>query len=499
MKKSFVLLSMLALGITMGIPQCAFAQTNENKVKKVKYLGHKYKGQVNKKKIPEGEGVIDFPGYRVYGTFNENNITNAKCYIDANCLFQGNIVFDESDHFTLKSGGVVDCHFFIWNGFHVEEDGEVKDTLKQDFSSEEIYKNYRTITLHNYKEIDTKIRSELEPPHWFLDITAPHSTVKEEISYNTYNYISGYIIEKDSLNKEREIDIRNYKDDKGRIWDYHYIWHYNLNNYDVYYKVTYPNGSFLNMKSLGGHERVQDLKIVFSDGGIVECHNNGWDSWAFTDNGLQFNMNMWEYGLVDLFVEKGTYKFEISEIYIDNDIINLDSLSDSEVANFINTSMNRYRLEWNYKAKREVYKIKPEKLLIGKMSSDGEYTSEATRLAEEAKKEAEKEAKKNKAIQSFTRRFGFNPMGKSWKQIIAPGHSFSLVREFCNFYMTEINPNNYAWQQNYSKGFELSIDQGSDKCYDIWEIRYFDGNMYKEKHLGFLWVRGDKISSVSWY
>ena len=489
MKKSFVLLSMLALGITMGIPQCAFAQTNENKVKKVKYLGHKYKGQVNKKKIPEGEGVIDFPGYRVYGTFNENNITNAKCYIDANCLFQGNIVFDESDHFTLKSGGVVDCHFFIWNGFHVEEDGEVKDTLKQDFSSEEIYKNYRTITLHNYKEIDTYIPSEFEPPHLFLDITAPHSTVKEEISYNTYKYISGYIIEKDSLNKEREIDIRNYKDDKGRIWDYN----------DKYYKVTYPNGSFMNFKRRRSNidpVRVQEWKIVFSDGGIVEDHNNGW---AFTDNGLQFEAYFrLNEDYEDLLVGKGT--LIINDIYIDNEIINLDSLSDSEVANFINTSMNRYRLKWSLTAEKGVYKIKPKKLLIGKMNSDGEYTSEATRLAEEAKKEAKKEAEKNKLIQSFTRRFGFNPMGKSWRQIIAPGRSFSLILEFNDAYINVFKPFEYGLAQNYHKGFELSIDQGSSKCYDIWDcLLNYDGSMYKKQHLGFLWVRGDKISSVSWY
>ena len=260
-----------------------------------------------------------------------------------------------------------------------------------------------------------------------------------------------------------------------------------------YYKVTYPDGSFL-YKSAWGYQ----WKKVSSDGHIL----TGNDKVASSDNGLSF-----EY----LGLPFGDNPVRIYNIfYVDNNKINLDSLSEPEVEDIIKTTMNQHQLELAYND-RNIKSAKVRKLGQGEevgtfklVEVDGgkeyKYISKATILAEEAKKEAKKEAEKNKLIQSFTRRFGFNPMGKSWRQIIAPGRSFSLILEFNDAYINVFKPFEYGLAQNYHKGFELSIDQGSSKCYDIWDcLLNYDGSMYKKQHLGFLWVRGDKISSVSWY
>ena len=55
--KKIICLGLISLVLCISLPHSSFAQ---NTIKKVKYLGHKYKGQVNKKKVPEGRGKIIF-------------------------------------------------------------------------------------------------------------------------------------------------------------------------------------------------------------------------------------------------------------------------------------------------------------------------------------------------------------------------------------------------------------------------------------------------------
>ena len=111
--------------------------------------------------------------------------------------------------------------------------------------------------------------------------------------------------------------------------------------------------------------------------------------------------------------------------------------------------------------------------------SKGKYTSKEAEEAAEQKRETAN-------IASFTKRFGFNPEGKPLKQLIKVGRSFKLLRDW-----------NYGYLQNHDKAFvkfNLSIDHGSSKNYDmIW----YDHLLTNK--LGYIWVTGDKITSVVWY
>ena len=71
MKKDFLLMITTTVILLLGMSQSVMA-------KKITYLGHYYNGKVNKQKIPEGEGGILIADVAVSGTFNANNITNAK-------------------------------------------------------------------------------------------------------------------------------------------------------------------------------------------------------------------------------------------------------------------------------------------------------------------------------------------------------------------------------------------------------------------------------------
>ena len=64
-------------------------------------------------------------------------------------------------------------------------------------------------------------------------------------------------------------------------------------------------------------------------------------------------------------------------------------------------------------------------------------------------------------------------------EVIKPGRSFNMVVEY------------YSLVKDYYK-FNLSINRGSSKCYDIYN-NYF-GSVYK----GYIWVNNGKITSVAW-
>ena len=110
----------------MTLPQQAMA-----KEKKVKYLGHYYNGEVNKKKIPEGHGVMNIGGLLIEGIFDDHSATDAEVNIwdFHNCQFKGNITYDSSNNITLKAGGVFTTEYYEETWKYVDTDAEIVEEV----------------------------------------------------------------------------------------------------------------------------------------------------------------------------------------------------------------------------------------------------------------------------------------------------------------------------------------------------------------------------------
>ncbi len=84
-------------------------------------------------------------------------------------------------------------------------------------------------------------------------------------------------------------------------------------------------------------------------------------------------------------------------------------------------------------------------------------------------------------LASLTKRFGFNPMNASIKQIFTPGRSVSLTDDYAG-YLRDLGKTSY--------GFKLRQSNGTSKLYRIFR--------YDTDWIGSMWVNGGKITSVSW-
>lgn len=104
--------------------------------------------------------------------------------------------------------------------------------------------------------------------------------------------------------------------------------------------------------------------------------------------------------------------------------------------------------------------------------------------------ESVQRTEKKKAIQTilapYIKRFGFNPDGLSYTQVIKSGRSFKLL---CDWYSL-LRSNKKSYVQ-----FTLSIDHGSSKCYDMSRVNEY----YRSTNIGYIWVSGDKVTTVVWY
>ena len=104
--------------------------------------------------------------------------------------------------------------------------------------------------------------------------------------------------------------------------------------------------------------------------------------------------------------------------------------------------------------------------------------------------ESVQRTEKKKAIQTilapYIKRFGFNPDGLSYTQVIKSGRLFKLL---CDWYSL-LRSNKKTYVQ-----FTLSIDHGSSKCYDMSRVNEY----YRSTNIGYIWVSGDKVTTVVWY
>ena len=112
MKKNGILMLVVTLIMALGMNQSVMA-----KEKKVKYLGHNYRGEVNDQKVPAGKGVMNVHGLVIEGDFSDHSVSNAEVWRTtylgtSNTTFNGTITYDESENIVLKAGGVISTKYY---------------------------------------------------------------------------------------------------------------------------------------------------------------------------------------------------------------------------------------------------------------------------------------------------------------------------------------------------------------------------------------------------
>lgn len=221
-------------------------QSTMAKVKKVVYMGHNYKGEVNNNKEPEGEGRMGFGdlangGFVLNGLFNLNTVTNGT--IDESIVkLRGTFVFDESNTVILKAGGTLSYVIIQVNEYNrtdKEGEREITDTISSDLRiSQEYFQNLKTCEV-TYSIKPTDIERELNPPTEFLVKQILPLKKYSEYSKITQKYYDQIGFVDLSEAERKQLRISNFTDNQGRKWDYHYT-----GTTATEYTVTYPDGSY---------------------------------------------------------------------------------------------------------------------------------------------------------------------------------------------------------------------------------------------------------------
>lgn len=477
--KTMAIIAMLAF---CGIPQKAISQ--ENKVKKVKYLGHKYEGQVNKDKVPEGEGTMNIGGLIIKGKFEGTVVSDAEVYLENESdsyfctTYSGKINYDKSNNVTLKATGkMAVCYFDLSARFEPKNSLKAYIELKEDkvvnienFNPEELTISY--IADYSLGESFRKIN----PPQITHNNTVKPSEielVERKDPNRSYLAYDNLIVRKvkafvDNPKDHIQPGLEEYKDNEGRVWEYRI----NKNQNRVKFKVTYPNGSYyyddgiknnFQINYSDGRQLFYDKELGFSIDNITFLELKDWKGASV----------FCEY--INSFPPKYKLNTEFHKIfYVKN-----EGLGNNETKNSIEKNINALLTNANTLSNvlfRDMKETKLGEIIEGKFISQKEV--DAKKDAAYAKAEKERLAK----IAPYIKRFGFNPDGKLFGQLIKAGRSFKLLCDWFNY--LRINNEDYVY-------FTLSIDHGTSKCYDMTQFMGF-------RNIGFIWVSGDKVTSVVW-
>lgn len=465
------------------------------KVKKVNYLGHEYKGEVNDQKIPAGKGRMTINGLRIVGVFDDRSAKDAQVALyDGNSVFTGKITYDESDNITLKAGGVISTRYY-----HTKDKGDaylinydpayVTNTLEED----------RIVNSSNFEPKELKLSCILDED--ILDYSSFHRLKALKIPQMSADYTVGltqvYDKNRNTMKafaayEEHKLDtlkVSNYKDRQGRLWNFAYEPfkkdRYTLGrNYNL--TVKYPDNSFLTYVISDDNPKEASLnwEIHYPDGKIVKATQTK-DNNCIIDLG-KFQIDCGGYveytHIIHLFVEaktKGSFYYPHGYKGITSNTIDLSKLTNQEIekliANEVLPHMNRYELIITGNA------YPNQKIGVFR---EGKYTSRKQELEAEAKKEAEDKAAEQRYIAQFKKKYGFNPATISLKNVIAPGRSWSALaawNDWCKSY-GPVGSTLFA---------KLIRDNGSSKCYSF-------SLGYSNEYEGYFWIRNGKITSVTW-
>lgn len=467
-KKTFIAILAVVFAV-MAMPQNAVA-----KEKKVTYLGHEYQGEVDENNNPCGKGVMNVGGLIIEGFFDPNSAKEALVYKhdyinNPKTKYQGTVLFDESDGITLAAGGTY--LFFIY--YKVNSDNII-NTSKDDgfWLNVKLTRDCSEINYDSFELDEMPVKDKFKPVFNFRDPDDLKELNPSELPFLLHLKMKSYY-EKDKKQNDKLVPVKafvysdnykkpdsvvNSKDDQGRIWNWK-----GSNSWSV----IYPDSSFIVYNR--DENTVKDLwKIGFPDGRVYEC-KKGHD--ISVGNGFRLEGSLWNGKFVKFKNSNSSlipdYLFQSSnelDLYSDN--YDLEKLSDIEVNKLIKENVF---LAYNPK---EIFIRNKDGKKIG-LFKDGSYLSYA-------QKEANDKAEAKRQGAYWTKKLGFNPLGKPLKSIIKSGSSFAAIKEF--------------YSQEGSIRFDLSIDHGSSKCYDI-----IDRLAYPQRNLGYIWVSGNKITTVAWH
>lgn len=462
--KCFFMLVMIITVLTMP-------QNIEAKEKKVVYLGHQYKGEVDQNKVPAGNGTININGLCISGIFEGSTVTDAKVTktretaIDA--LFSGKVKFDETNNITLEKGGILSCRYL-----QKTEKRRCHMELKEDkivnfdnFDPTEIYIPYNA-------DYSRKISKGLNPPIVKRENAIWRSKIdwwkngKIEYGFKVDQDVSDFPLSK----------LDGYKDEQGRVWDYE-----QYGNGSKEYKVTYPNGSFFHEK-VSNYTGSPEWIINYPDGKkLMFEYKNG-----YSIDGVVY-VNPWgiehcEETFMELLNKSSLPKGHLVKSRANEVKVKAANLSTAEIGERIEKTLVAL-VDNPELCDKVVVNISNNNGKIGEMDN-GKFISQEV-VDKRSKVEKQKnDAAHKKQMAPWVKRFGFDPSEKGKSQLIKSGRSFKLLSEWYNY--LGANGGEHA-------EFNLSIDRGTSKCYDI----LWGG--YSGRKIGYIWVNGDKITTVVWY
>lgn len=506
--KKIICLGLISLALCIGLPQSSFAQ-DAIKIKKVNYLGHKYNGQINKKKVPTGRGVLTIGDLTIKGTFNGNVVTDA--IVDVECKeIKGAIMFDESDYFTIKSGSIIKVNYA-----REKDHTFIDDSIELPVNRDSIIDPYtflrsQAIPIPILKDVP----KELNPPQNFgsyeLQHTEEEYTTMEQASLgrqflnavksrasiwenNNSNMIEVKHTRHEFISRENDwikvsSEVKNLKDSEGRIWNYERL------KDKVYYDVTYPNGSFYQYTPDGSIGCV-----VYSDGSKMKFYHGQ------VGFGKDYTVKG-EFDELKLFLENVNQKAIVpitgkllphnQLLYVSSDKYNFEDMQSKDVESFISDeivplfNLSSLHLKFEGKDEKECGEFQKGQYLSNK-------EKEAIAKAENEKRDkkiAEAEAWLESQYKRFTSRFGFDPRQQGIFALVKAGRSYDLVLDYLSFIHDLQYNANYVSERNKDllvTRFYLKTDMGKSKNIQI----VYMGN----RTLGTFWTNGDKITSVTWY
>ena len=493
MKTRSIMFYVMALIVVLGMSQSVMA-----KEKKVKYLGHNYKGEVNDQNVPAGKGVMKVNGLMIEGIFSGNSVSNAevckKTFMETgNTTFSGTITYDESDNIVLKAGGVVSTKYYFLNpnyrgnnGAHLKdnEPDYAKETLKEDRIVNSGSFEPKKLTISFNPRQDTGIFTdvkELNVPTLCASYTVDLTHVvyyKGNVDMNVFAAISHY---NDSGKLIEPIEVKDNKDSEGRVWDY------TAKGSFEGIRVKYPNGSYLAYEV----DRYNNTKTVawgihYPNGKIVKTN------WPTNNTDPVYDMGNFSFKTN----YSSTWPSTIIETFAKN--VNKEKFTAPECSNISITSNS---LDFSKFTKSEMEKLIREEVMpyIEGGSSEyatyttpngkyekGVFTSNDQAAAANAKRDAANKAALNKSIANFKKKYGFDPSVNDVKYIVKVGRNILNIVDARNEWVQE-----YGDNRNAKVSVKLDIDHGASKCYNFY---WMNGAYY----MGFFWVKNNVITSVSW-
>lgn len=446
MKKNSI--SLLAMTLLMAFCCTLSVMAKE---KKVKYLGHNYKGEVNDKKIPAGEGTMNVNGLLIKGVFDDHSAKDAEVW-RTNTTFEGAITYDESENIVLKTGGVLTIKYYLTDykgstSLVSTDPYFVKDTLKED----------RVVNSSNFEPKELKIPYDYKIKLEYNNLNPPPVfKTSYTVGLTHVDNCNGQKLDRDvfckyPINANESFHISDYKDSEGRIWNYYYT--PNRGDGDgVSCSVKYPNGSYcMYYNNIPKNNYSCSWEIHYPDGKIVKSKYSNVEDYgrAVYDLGkIQFKrfemINL--YTAIDIFTKNLNKEKFVAPAANDFEIISssfdFEKLSNKEIEKIIQEEFEPYIEHFLHcNTPNGTYQ-------------DGKFTSNKEMAAAKDKKKREEAAKEQAAYNELCKLFGQKYVDAALRGRIIVGMPEKLLLK--------------------TKKCSLKATNGNTKIYNVLEMREYN-------------------------